>query len=265
MSEEGADAASAGTGVRVERGAQGVVTLVLDRPARHNALDRDDMRALAGAIEGLRDEPEGSLRALVVTGAGREAFCAGGDQRALAPLDRPEDGADIAARMGDAMAALEALPVPVIAAMNGHALGGGAELALACDLRVVGADLRFGLVHRRLGLTPGWGAGQRLLRLVGYARALEILLEAETLGAEDLLRLGLACEIAPAGEALPAARARAARYAAADPATVRDLKALLRDGVERPPADALARERTRFPARWASEAHMTAMRGFKGG
>jgi len=248
-------------GVRTERLQGGIAVLTIDRPEVHNALDWAAMDAFAGAVRALEADADG-LRAVVVAGAGGRAFCAGGDQRALAGRESLADGERLAGVMTDALARLEALPVPVIAAIDGYALGGGAEIALACDLRIVDEAVRFGMVQLRLGLTPGWGAGQRLLRLVGYGKALEMLLRAEALDAAALTALGLCASVAPTGEALGAALDLAGRIAAADPATVRDVKALLRYGVARSPAEAEAAERARFAARWAGEAHVAALRGF---
>lgn len=240
----------------------GIAVITIDRAPVRNALDWATMDAFGAAVRALGADGAPGLRAVVVAGAGEQAFCAGGDQRALAGHESLADGERLAGGMTDALAGLEALPVPVIAAINGHALGGGAEIAVACDLRVVDAAVRFGMVQLRLGLTPGWGAGQRLMRLVGYGKALELFLRAEPLDAAELVALGLVAEVAPAGQALPAAMAWARRIAAADGATVRDVKALLRAGVERTPVDAASFERARFAARWAGEAHTAALRGF---
>lgn len=248
-----------------ERDGRGIATLTFNRPALHNALDWATMEAFAAAVEALAaeaDAPDSGLRAVILTGAGREAFCSGGDQRALHRDLTEADGRRLAQLMGDALLRLEALPVPVIAAVNGHALGGGSEIALACDLRVVDEALRFGLVHLRLGLIPGWGGGQRLLRLVGHGRAMALLLGAEAQGAEELRALGLADRIAPAGAALPLARSLAESIAAADPACVRAIKQLLAAGLRMPYAEALAEERALFPGLWAAEAHVLAVRRF---
>jgi enoyl-CoA hydratase/carnithine racemase len=272
----------------IHHDALGIATLTFNRPEVHNALDWPTMGAFAAAVEALHaragaggdiradgntradgDDRPGraaeavpSLRAVILTGAGTEAFCSGGDQRALHTFLAESDGARLAATMGDALLRLEQLPVPVIAAVNGYALGGGSEIALACDLRVVAEDVRFGLVHLRLGLIPGWGGGQRLQRLVGYGRALHMLVTAQPFGATALVELGLACQVTPPGAALPAARALAAEITAADPATVRAVKRLLQAGRSLPYPQALAEERALFPALWAAEAHIRAVAGF---
>jgi enoyl-CoA hydratase len=251
--------------VHLDCNAAGIATVTFHRPDVLNALDFPAMERFAGIVAGLHDQladHAAPVRVVILTGAGRAAFSSGGDQRALAAHRSRADGARLARIMGDALLALERLPVPVIAAVNGYALGGGSEIALACDLRVVAEDVKLGLVHAGLALIPGWGAGQRLLRLVGYGRALDMLLAARPYSAAELHALGVVHHIAPPGEALTAARALAARIAALDPATVRAIKGLLRDGCTLPYDEALAAERARFPDLWASDAHWQAVERF---
>jgi len=256
------------TTLRLERDPAGVATVTFDRTRVRNALDWPTMAAFAAAVDGLSCDAvdasgaAGRLRVVVVTGAGTDAFCSGGDQRALSQATSEADGRRVAQVMGDACLALERLPVPTIAAINGYALGGGSEIALACDLRVADETAQLGLVHLRLALIPGWGAGQRLLRLVGYGRAMEMLLTARPYGARELEALGIVNEVAPAGGALPVALALARRIAAADAATVRAVKALLQAGVRLPYERSLDVERALFPALWAAEPHVRALRRF---
>lgn len=255
----------AGDAVRLDRDADGVATVTFDRPDVLNALDFAAMERFASIVAGLHDQladHDSPIRAVILTGAGRAAFSSGGDVRALAAPRCAASGARLGRIMGDALLALERLPVPVIAAVNGYALGGGSEIALACDLRVVAEDVKLGLVHATLALIPGWGAGQRLLRLVGYGRALDMLLAARPFSAAELQALGVVQHVAPPGEALSAARALAARIAALDAATVRAIKGLLRDGCTLPYEEALAAERARFPELWASAAHWDAVDRF---
>ena len=237
-----------------------IALLTIRRPERRNALDLATMAAFSEAIARLLEDT--AVRALVITGAGTSAFCSGGDLRDLSARLTAEEGAAMTAQMGDALVALEALPFPVIAAINGYALGGGSELALACDLRIIDQAAELGFVHLRRGLIPGWGGGQRLLRLVGYSKALELLVRAQPLSADDLRALGLVSEVAPPGEALPAALALAQTIAQHDPAAVRAAKALLQAGLRQPYAEALVAERGLFPALWVGEAHLAAMRAF---
>lgn len=237
-----------------------IALLTIRRPERRNALDLATMAAFSEAIARLLEDT--AVRALVITGAGTSAFCSGGDLRDLSARLTAEEGAAMTAQMGDALVALEALPFPVIAAINGYALGGGSELALACDLRIVDDAAQMGMVQMKLALTPGWGAGQRLLRVVGYARALDILLQARPIRAPELLSLGLAQQITPTGEALPAALAYARQVASLPPDVVRAVKTLLWAGLTLPYEQALEAERALFPPLWAAAPHLEAVAAF---
>ena len=152
--------------------------------------------------------------------------------------------------------------MPIIAAINGYALGGGSEIAVACDLRVIDENARIGFVQAKRGLTPGWGGGQRLLRLVGYARAMEILLGAKVLKPEEIRALGLANRLMPPGEALAGALDLAHQFTQLDPDVIRSIKTLLRAGLCQPYEDALLTERALFPPLWVGETHMKSVDEF---
>lgn len=182
---------------RVER----VEVLTLDRPERLNALDRELLRRLAEAVAAARvDEAVGCL---IVTGAGDRAFSAGADITAFADLTALE--AEELMRYGqEVFAQLEACPKPVIAAVNGYALGGGLELALACDFRIARAGARLGQPEITLANLPGWGATQRLPRIVGEAAAKDLIFTGRLVDAAEALALRLVNRVA-AGSALEAA------------------------------------------------------------
>jgi len=237
----------------------GIALIQVNRPEVRNALDWQAMNAFAACIEQAQNMD--AWRALVLTGTG-EAFIAGGDVKALAAYPRVEDGSRLSALMSNALSQLEALPFPTIAAMNGPARGGGAEIALACDLRVIDARADIGFVQVNLGLTPGWGAGQRLLRLTGYARAFEWLASGKVLNAQEAFDCGLANRIAPPGEALAAALELARRIASQPAEAVRAIKRLLRGGLSLPAPMAAALERAEFPPLWASSEHLHAVERF---
>lgn len=243
-----------------QRQADGVAVLTINRPEARNALDLETMRALADSIAQMAADPD--LRAVVLTGAGEQAFCSGGDLFELSRYPAAEDALSMITLMGDALLALERLPVPVIAAINGYALGGGSEVALACDLRIADEQARLGFVQMRMALTPGWGAGQRLLRAVGYARALDLLLSSHILHAPELLSLGLVNRVVEAGTALAHALTYARHIAALPPDVVRAMKALLQAGLTRPYDEALRFERALFPPLWAAEPHQRAVERF---
>lgn len=238
----------------------GVHVLTFNRPAAHNALDLEMMFALREAILRLGEEPE--LRAVILTGAGGASFCSGGDLQELRTRTSEADALEMITLMGDALLALERLPVPVIAAINGYALGGGSEVALACDLRIVDEKVRMGMVQARMGVTPGWGGGQRLLRTVGYTRALEILLRGQPMHAPQLRELGLVNEVVEEGRALEAALGFARRIARTAPEVVRGIKALLQAGLRQSYEEALQSERAIFPPLWAGPAHLEAVEDF---
>jgi enoyl-CoA hydratase/carnithine racemase len=187
--------------LRLHRGENGIVTLTFNHPEARNALNWAMQEAFLEAMHGLVGDAD--VRVLIITGAGDKAFCAGGDLLELANFPTEEDGTRLATIMGDALNLLEDAPFPSIAAINGHAMGGGCEVALACDLRIMDSAAKFGMVQLSLGLTPGWGAGQRLLRLLGYSRALEALLKAQPMTAADAFSLGIINQVADAGQKRP--------------------------------------------------------------
>lgn len=237
----------------------GIGLVLVNRPQVRNALNWEAMETFASKIEELHAHPD--LRAVILSGAGK-AFIAGGDLKQLHQHPTEADGLRLSRLMTDALARLEALPCVSIAAVNGPARGGGAEIALACDLRVLDARADIGFVQIRLGLTPGWGAGQRLLRLAGYSRALEILAGGRILSPEEAVACGLANRIAPEGETLQTALALSREIARYDPDVVRALKRLLRAGLEMAPGQAAAAEQAEFPPLWAAEAHLQAVARF---
>ena len=192
--------------VRLER-RDACAILTLDRPEALNALSFDILRELGSRL----DEVGGSdARALIVTGAGPKAFCAGADIPELRSRDlmAQKRGAEL----GQAVfAKLDALPMPSVAVINGFAFGGGLELALACSIRLCSPNAKMGLPEVKLGLIPGYGGTQRLPRVVGPARALDIILTGRTVLAEEALRIGLVTEIVE-GDPVEAGMACAARF-----------------------------------------------------
>lgn len=234
----------------------GVVLLTIDRPEVKNALDLETIEALSEIVEGLARDP--GVRAVVLTGAGG-AFISGGDLKDFLRLDAPQAGKQMARRMQSVVARLEALEVPVIAAMEGVALGGGAEVSLACDMRIASESLRLAFKQVSLGIMVGWGGGQRLLRLVGRSRALRLLLTGASLTAEQALRIGLVDEVVPPGEAVGAALGLAREIAAQPTRAVRATKRALHHGAELGRAEAAAFEAECFATLWGSPDHREAV------
>ncbi|MCX7623887.1 MAG: enoyl-CoA hydratase/isomerase family protein [Thermomicrobium sp.] len=201
-----------------------VVTLTLNRPDVRNALDRELSRALAAAAKDLaRDE---TLRALIVRGA-PPAFCAGADLRERLGMT-PEERAEHTEAIAAAVEAVAGIPVPTIAAISGACLAGGAELALACDLRFADTSARLGFPEVRRGIFPGAGGLLRLPQLIGPARAADLLLSGRIVDAEEAFRLGLVDRLCAPGELDERLREWLAELRQAAPAAVRATKAALR-------------------------------------
>ncbi|KQP13142.1 enoyl-CoA hydratase [Pseudorhodoferax sp. Leaf267] len=213
----------------------GCVCLTLNRPQAMNALSRALRQELADSIDQLATDA--SLRVLVLTGAGR-AFCAGLDLREI-------DGSALGGNEADPVAALLRFPRPVIGAINGAAITGGLELALACDVLIASTEARFADTHARVGVIPGWGLSQKLPRLIGIARAKEMAFSGNFVGAEQAERWGLVNRVVAPEELLPQTFALAADMAGALPDMVLAYKQLIDEGFAGTLGDGLVMERAR--------------------
>jgi enoyl-CoA hydratase len=172
----------------------GIATISINRPDKLNALNEQTVQELADAVrETARDE---EVRGIILTGVGQKAFVAGADIAELAKMG-PVDGVQISRLGQQVLREIELSRKPVIAAVNGFALGGGCELALACHLRIASENAKFGLPEVKLGIIPGYGGTLRLPRIVGKGRALELILSAEMIDAQEAHRIGLANRVVP--------------------------------------------------------------------
>jgi len=215
----------------------GVAVLALDNPPLNlTTLATLDL-LLAACREIAGDE---KVRTVVVTGAGERAFCAGSDIGEFARVREDVVGRKLA-RENEAFSALEKLPVPVIAALNGVTLGGGAEIALACDIRIMDEKARIGFPEVKLGIFPGSGGVFRLPRLIGPAKAYELLYTGDLIDAHEAHRIGLVNRLAPAGGALPAALALAERLASRPALALSLIRAGVRDSLSQTTAEAIDR------------------------
>jgi enoyl-CoA hydratase/carnithine racemase len=226
--------------LRVERRDGAIAVVTLTRPDRLNAIGNDTLVALDAALVEL--EADDGVRAFVVAGEGR-AFCAGADISVLSGLEGAAGFAQFVHTFTDVLDRLEQHPKPSVAAIDGAALGGGLELALACDLRVAAHGARLGVPEIKLGLLPGAGGTQRLPRLIPRGVALQMLLTGAPLGAIDAHRLGLVNELSGAEPALAVAERLAREIAAGPPLAHRAAKHLVHQGALLPLIEAIDLER----------------------
>jgi enoyl-CoA hydratase len=213
-----------------------IATLTVDRPEVRNALDGETVRELHAALEEVRTARAGVL---IITGAGDKAFVSGADINAIRARRRDDALASINSRL---MAAVEAHEAVSIAAVNGYALGGGCELALACDLRIAAEHAVFGQPEAAIGIIPGAGGTQRLPRIVGLGRAKELILTGARWDARKALEVGLVSEVVAAADLMRAARAMAERVLALGPLAVRLSKLALNASAQMPLAAGLLYE-----------------------
>lgn len=183
-----------------------IAVVTINRPDKLNALNATAKEELRNVLIGYRGDP--SVSVVIITGAGDKAFVAGTDIGELTKLDA-ETGKEFSARGQEVFDLIENLGKPVVAAVNGYALGGGCELALACHIRIASENARFGQPEVNLGIIPGYGGTQRLARLIGRGRSMEMILTGNPVTAKDALRLGLVNAVVPDAELLPAAIAMA--------------------------------------------------------
>ncbi|MDP9148475.1 MAG: enoyl-CoA hydratase-related protein [Myxococcota bacterium] len=240
-----------------------VATLTLHRPEKLNALDAELLVALHDAMRELGGGDRGGadVRCVVLTGSGDKAFAAGADIAAMAEMSptQAKRFADLAHVVG---AAIEQATFPVIAAVNGFALGGGCELALCADFIYASDKARFGQPEVNLGVMPGFGGTQRLSRRVGAARARELCMTGDLIGAEEALRLGLVNAVVPHAELLPRARAVAKTIAAKGPLAVAAIKRTILRGLDAPLPTANELEATAFAALFGTRDQREGMKAF---
>ena len=234
---------------------ESILLVTVDRPKALNALNRETLEELKQVIDGI---DTAATRCVIVTGGGEKAFVAGADIAAMQNMTKAE--AKAFSDFGNGVfRALETLPIPVIAAVNGFALGGGCELAIACDIRVCSENAVFGQPEVALGITAGFGGTQRLARLIGEGWAKQLLYTAARIKAPQALEIGLVNQIFPAGELMDAAMGIAKAIAANGPIAVSATKTALTEGLEMDTDSALALEAERFSSCFESADQREAM------
>jgi enoyl-CoA hydratase len=196
----------------------GIGYVSINRPEKLNALNQKVMAELTGCFENIQADQE--VRAVILTGAGEKSFVAGADVSELA-VQEPVEGQETSARGQRTLDLIENLGKPVIAAVNGYALGGGCELAMACTLRIASENARFGQPEVKLGIIPGYAGTQRLPRLVGKGRAMELILTGEPISAQEAYRIGLVNQVVASKDLMAAAETAARKIMTNGPLAVK--------------------------------------------
>ena len=236
-----------------------VVTVTVNRPKALNALNPATLGDLRRCGEELRQDT--TVRCVLITGAGERAFVAGADIAAMQQMSAI-DGRRFALLGQAVMRQWELLPIPVIAAVNGFALGGGLELALACDLILAADTARFGQPEVNLGIIPGFGGTQRLARRIGVEAARLLIYTGDLIDAQEALRLGLLARVLPAAELLPAAKQLAATLAAKAPVALQQAKSAINTGSDMALDDACRYEAEAFAVAFGTNDRGEGMRAF---
>jgi enoyl-CoA hydratase len=246
------------TVLRIER-EDAIAILTLHRPDKLNALNRELVDALLAEVEALDRTPD--VKAAILTGAGEKAFAAGADIAAMTEMT-PAEAKAFSERGHRLGAAMEQSRIPFVAAVNGFALGGGCELALACDFIYASDKAKLGQPEINLGILPGFGGTQRLTRRVGVGRARELCMTGEVLGAEEALRIGLVDVVVPAGELMDRARNTARTIAAKAPLAIAAIKRTILRGQDVPLPTANELEATAFAALFGTHDQREGMKAF---
>lgn len=241
--------------------AEGALSILkFNRKDVRNAINEEIMQGLTDALDTL--ETSNELKAVILTGEGEEAFCSGGDLKWLQSFETHDEGMGMSRRMQGILGRLSALPVPVVAVLNGYALGGGTEIAMACDMRILEEHAYMSFKQARVGLMTGWGGGGRLLRAIGYGRAMELLTTCKELSPDDAMQMGIANAVVPQGDGLRVAKAMVNEIFKSAPGAIRSLKALLLFGLENTLDKTTDLESSMFAKLWVSEDHDEAVKAF---
>jgi enoyl-CoA hydratase len=233
--------------------------LKINRPKSLNALNPATVKEISTCLEEIQQD--GSIRCLIVTGEGDRAFVAGADISAMVTMTATEGHAFSALGLG-VMRTLETLPIPVIAAVNGFALGGGTELALACDLIIAADKAKFGQPEINLGIIPGFGGTQRLARRIGLPRARELIYSGDMIDADTAFRMGLANKVVPLAELLNEAKALAHKLASKPPIAIHQAKMAINAGIDMDLDNGSRFENEAFALTFATEDKVEGMTAF---
>lgn len=239
-----------------QEGFVGVITI--NRPKALNALNSDVLKELDACLDGINLE---TTRALILTGAGEKSFVAGADIGEMSTLTKAE-GEAFGKIGNDVFRKLETFPIPVIAAINGFALGGGCEISMSCDIRICSENAVFGQPEVGLGITPGFGGTQRLARIIGVGKAKEMIYAATNVKAEEAYRIGLVNAVYPLEELMPAAKKLAGKIAKNAPIAVRACKKAINEGLDAVMDEAIVIEEKLFGSCFETEDQKEGMKAF---
>lgn len=234
----------------------GVITI--NRPKALNALNSDVLKELDACLDSIDLE---ATRALILTGAGEKSFVAGADIGEMSTLTKAE-GEAFGKIGNDVFRKIETFPIPVIAAINGFALGGGCEISMSCDIRICSENAVFGQPEVGLGITPGFGGTQRLARVVGVGKAKEMIYAATNIKAEEAYRIGLVNAVYPLEELMPAAKKLAGKIAKNAPIAVRACKKAINEGLDAVMDEAIVIEEKLFGSCFETEDQKEGMKAF---
>ena len=237
-------------------GMVGIITI--NRPEALNALNSAVLDELNGCLDGIDTNV---VRAIVLTGAGNKSFVAGADIGEMSKLS-PAEGEAFGKKGNDVFRKIETFPIPVIAAVNGFALGGGCEIAMSCDIRICSDNAMFGQPEVGLGITPGFGGTQRLARLVGAGMAKQLIYTARNIKADEALRIGLVNAVYPQEELLGVAKKMAGNIAQNAPIAVRACKKAINDGLDAKMDDAIVIEEKLVGSCFATHDQVEGMSAF---
>ncbi|MCR4892222.1 MAG: enoyl-CoA hydratase/isomerase family protein [Lachnospiraceae bacterium] len=235
-----------------------IAVITINRPKALNALNAEVLDDLSAVLDQV-DQNE--IRCLILTGAGEKSFVAGADIGSMSTMTKSE-GEAFGKKGNDLFRRLETFPIPVIAAINGFALGGGCEISMSCDIRIAAESALFGQPEVGLGITPGFGGTQRLARLVGAGMAKQIIYTAKNIKADEALRIGLVNKVVPLEELLPAAEKMANQIAAQAPIAVRACKKAINEGLQVDMDKAIVIEEKIFGDCFETEDQQEAMKNF---
>ena len=238
-----------------------VAVLTISREKALNALNSEVLTEMESTIDAIDLE---TVRCLIITGAGQKSFVAGADIGEMSTLSKA-DGEAFGKKGNDVFRKIETLPIPVIAAVNGFALGGGCELSMSCDIRLAAENAVFGQPETGLGITPGFGGTQRLARLIPVGKAKEMIYAGTKIKADEALALGLVNAVYSSEELLPAAEKLAGKIARNAPIAVRACKKAVNDGLEASMDEALVIEEKLFGSCFETEDQINGMKAFPAG